>query len=173
MVISIHWVTALLVLTAFLMAPEESEGRPGEELAGQFHEILGLTIFLLTLLRLVWKCFAATPALPSAPRWMELGSKVVQWTLYGLLLATPLTAIAGVWLEGHALNLGVFGDIPPMVPKYPDAGESVTEIHTVMGDALIWLAGLHATAALFHHFVLRDDVLLFMLPIRWLRKRLS
>ena len=77
---------------------------------------------------------------------------------------TPVSAIAGAWLEGHPLTLGILGNVPPMVPEFHAAGQVVANIHTYLGDAIVWLAGLHAAAALFHHFVLHDGVLLSMLP---------
>src|SRR5207302_6396588 len=84
-----------------------------------------------------------------------------------------LTAIAGAWLEGHPLTLGILGDVPPMISEAHAAGQALAQIHTILGDAVVWLAGFHAAAALFHHFVLRDEVLLSMLPARWRRRRLS
>jgi len=171
--VSIHWLTAVLVIAAFVMGPEGSEEgnySTGEELGRQIHESLGAAVLCLTLARLVWKFFAVAPQLPPAPRWMEVASKVVQWALYVLLVATPLTAVAGAWLEGHALDFGILGTIPPLVPESRGIGEAISELHGVLGDALVWLAGFHAAAALVHHFFLRDEVLLSMLPVRWLRR---
>jgi cytochrome b561 len=80
-----------------------------------------------------------------------------------------MTAIAGAWLEGHPLTLGILGNVPPMIPEAHATGQAVAKIHTILGDAVVWLAGLHAAAALFHHFVLRDAVLWSILPARWRR----
>ena len=100
---------------------------------------------------------------------MEPVSRIVQGLLYALLFATPMTAVAGAWLEGHPLTLGLLGNVPPMIPETHAAGRVVAEVHTFLGDTILWLAGLHAAAALFHHFVLRDAVLLSMVPQRWRR----
>jgi cytochrome b561 len=78
-----------------------------------------------------------------------------------------LSAISGAWLEGHPLTLGVLGSVPPLLAKNAPLGHEIADIHGTLGDAILWLAGLHAVAALFHHFVLRDDVLLSMFPARW------
>jgi cytochrome b561 len=58
-----------------------------------------------------------------------------------------------------------------VIPEAHAAGQAVAKIHTILGDAVVWLAGFHTAAALFHHFVLRDEVLLSMLSPRWRRLR--
>jgi cytochrome b561 len=86
--------------------------------------------------------------------------------LYVLLFAVPLTAITGAWLEGHPLTLLGGVAIAPWLAESHASGAQIAEIHTWLGDAILWLAGLHALAALAHHFLLRDGVLLSMLPGR-------
>lgn len=172
--LAFHWVSAVLVVVAFTLGPGGSEARvysAAKDFDREWHEVLGLTVLSLTLIRLAWRSFAGTPKLPPSARWMHLSSRVVQGLLYGLLLAVPLSAITGAWLEGHPLTLGVLGEIAPLLPKNESLGHNVAEIHTWLGDAILWLAGLHAAAALFHHFVLRDDVLWAMLPGRWRPQR--
>lgn len=166
---ALHWLTAVLVLAAFIMGPGGSEQRvysAAKDFDRQIHEVLGLTVFGFTLLRLLWRALAAAPQLPALPRWMHWASRTVQGLLYALLVATPVSAIAGAWLEGHALTLGMLGNVPPMIPESHAAGQTVAKIHTILGDSIVWLAGFHAAAALFHHFVLRDEVLGSMLPQR-------
>jgi cytochrome b561 len=100
------------------------------------------------------------------PAWMELGAKLGHWTIYALLVLVPLTAILGAWFEGHPLTMLVVGNIQPWVPQSRQLGLALANIHGRLGDVLIWLAGLHAAAALYHHFWRRDAVLLSMLPGR-------
>ena len=108
--------------------------------------------------------------------WMKLAATLTHCALYALLIAIPSTAILGAWWEGHALTLLGGLTFAPMLAQAHDLGATVADIHTYLGNAIIWLAGLHAVAALFHHFVLRDRVLLFMLPdwqplrAQWLRR---
>jgi len=172
--IAFHWVTAILVVAAYTLGPGGSESRvysAAKDFDRQWHEVLGLAVLLLTIVRLVWRGFAGTPQLPPSPRWMHLTSKAVQGLLYLLLLAVPVSAMTGAWLEGHPLTLGVLGEIPPLLSKNHALGERIAELHTWLGDAILWVAGAHAAAALFHHFVLRDDVLLAMVPERWRTRR--
>lgn len=164
-----HWLTAILVLLAFIFGPEGSEQRvylPTHDFERQLHETLGLCVLALAVLRLLWRMLDRRPEPEPLARWMELSSKAVQVALYGLLFAVPLTAITGAWLEGHPLTLlGGLQIAPPIGPSH-GSGQTIAEIHAWLGDAILWLAGLHAAAAIYHHLVLKDGVLLSMLP-RW------
>jgi cytochrome b561 len=165
-----HWVTAVLVVAAFTLGPGGSEERvyaAARDADRQLHETLGLCVFVLVILRMIWRSLDKRPDPPLVPRWMGVGAKLVQLTLYALLVTVPLTAIAGAWLEGHDLTLVAGGRIAPLLPTAHTAGEALAELHGWLGDLILWLAGLHAVAALYHHFLLKDGVLVSMLP-RWL-----
>jgi cytochrome b561 len=56
--------------------------------------------------------------------------------------------------------------IPPPISEHHAVGKTIAEIHTWLGDTILWVAGLHAVAGLYHHFVLKDGVLTSMLPLR-------
>ncbi|MGE5641112.1 MAG: cytochrome b [Clostridia bacterium] len=171
--IALHWLTALLVVAAFTLGPGGSETRvysAAKDFDRNLHEALGLTVFALTLLRLVWRAAGGAGPELEVPRWMAVASRSVQGALYVLLLAVPLTAIFGAWLSGHPLTLGILGNIPPPVAESHAFGRQLAKVHEYLGDTILWVAGAHAAAALFHHFILRDTVLLSMLP-RWRGRR--
>ena len=166
---SIHWLTALLVLVAFVYGPGGSEQHvylPARDFDRQLHETLGLCVFGLVLLRVLWRMADTRPAPVPVARWMGIAAKAVQGLLYLLLFAVPLTAIAGAWLEGHPLTLLGGLQIAPRLAESHALGDKIAEVHTWLGDLILWLAVFHALAALFHHFVKRDGVLVSMLP-RW------
>ena len=98
------------------------------------------------------------------PSWMRRSAKGVHGLLFLLLLAVPLTAVTGAWLEGHSLTFVAGLRIAPLLPEAHAAGAVIAEIHTWLGDAILWVAGSHASVALLHHYVLRDRVLQSMLP---------
>jgi cytochrome b561 len=163
----LHWATAILVVVAFIYGPGGSEQRVysvARTFDRELHETLGLCVFALVAVRLVWRSFTSRPDPPDVPRWMGFIAKAVQACLYVLLLALPITAIAGAWLEGHPLTLLGGVEVSPQIGEAHDLGATIATIHTWLGDAILWLAGAHALAALYHHFVLKDGVLLSMLP---------
>jgi cytochrome b561 len=169
----LHWVTAILVLVAFIYGPGGSEERvyaPVRDFDRQFHETLGLSALALVAVRVLWRMVDTRPEPPPVTRWMSVAAKFVQVALYVLLFAVPFTAMAGAWLEGHSLTLLAGVEIPPLVNVSHKAGATIASIHTWLGDTILWVAGLHALAGLYHHFILKDGVLASMLP-RWLRIR--
>ena len=171
--LTLHWVTAVFVLVAFIYGPGGSETRvyaASRDFDRQLHETLGLVVFLLAVLRVIWRLAATTPEPPPAARWMTVAARGLQLSMYLLLFALPLTAAAGAWLEGHPLTLLAGIQIGPLLTESHEVGAAIAEVHTWLGDAILWLAGVHALAALYHHFVLRDRVLASMLP-RWLLRR--
>jgi len=164
-----HWVTAILVVAAYIYGPGGSEQRvysPARDFDRQLHETLGMCVFALVVMRVLWRTVDVHPEAPPNPRWMGLAAKAAHWALYLLLFSLPLSAISGAWLEGHPLTLLVGVKIPPLLAASHDAGAKIATLHTWLGDAILWVAGLHAIAALYHHIVLKDGVLASMLP-RW------
>ena len=162
-----HWATAILVVAAFVYGPGGSEQRVyslAKDFDRQLHETLGKGVLAVALIRVAWRAFDAAPNHPPMPPWIRLSSKVVHAMIYILLLAVPLTAISGAWLEGHPLTFLGNVRIGPLLTDAHDVGSAIASIHTWLGDTLLWVAGVHATAALYHHFVLRDGVLRSMLP---------
>ena len=164
---SFHWLSAILVLVTFIL----SEGGPESRIFSDtnrttltIHESLGTAVFILTVIRLIWRAFDRQPSPVPMPAWMHLASILTHWVLFGLLVLVPVTAIAGSWLEGHALSLYIFGDYGSPIGSSALIGKAILGIHPLLGDAIIWIAGLHAAAALFHHFILKDGVLKAMLP---------
>src|SRR6202521_3807782 len=85
-----HWVTAAFVLVAFTFGPGGSEQRVyahASDFDRQLHETLGLCVFALVVMRVLWRMVDAPPDPPQVPRWMGLAAKAVQGALYVLLFA--------------------------------------------------------------------------------------
>ena len=162
----LHWLTVIFVGAAYLLGEGGPESRIySDERATQLnlHETFGMAVLAVFVLRLLWRFFERPPEVPMAP-WMRLLSRLVHVALYALLAALPLTAVFGAWLEGHPVTLLGLGEIGPFFTLNHDLGHQLSEIHETLGDVIIWLAGFHAAAALYHHFFLRDRVLVTMLP---------
>ncbi len=170
---AIHWITALVVVAAFVYGPGGSEQRvyaPARDLDRQLHETLGMTVFVLVIARVLWRAVDIRPDPPPVSRWMGRAATAVQVTLYVLLFAVPLTAIFGAWLEGHPLTLLQGVQVASPIGTSHQLGTTLASVHGWLGDTILYVAGLHAAAGLFHHFVVKDGVLMSMLP-RWSRGR--
>lgn len=174
----LHWLTAIAVTIAFILGPGGFGRlmRQGVDPATRsdivWHESLGILVLVLTVLRLAW--MAARPAAPrfQMARWLHAAAKLVRVALWALLLALPATALLALGSEGHPLTLlgGLRIDRMPFIAQSPIAGlADWGEVHQFLGDSIMWLAGLHAVAAIYHHVVLKDGVLMAMLP--WARSR--
>src|SRR5205823_1480720 len=128
----LHWTTVILVVVAYIVSVGGSETRiysSANDFSRSLHELLGMSVFLLTLTRVCWRAIFSAPTSPEMPVWMELGAKLGHWMLYALLVLVPLTAILGAWLEGHALTLLVLGNIQPWVPQSRQLGLALANIH--------------------------------------------
>ncbi len=164
-----HWLTAILVTTAFIYGPGGSALQvysAAQDADRRLHESLGLAVFVLALLRLSWRAFDQRPRAPAGPIWQSRLAAAVQVALYALMFALPITAVMGAWLAGHPVTLLGRVEFASPFPAAHDLGSALAQVHGWLGDAILWLAGLHAAAAVFHHWMLKDGVLVSMLP-RW------
>lgn len=172
---TLHWLTAIAVITAFILGPEHfgREMHQGLDPATRWdivvHETLGLLVMALTLLRLVW--VALRPAQPrfDMPGWMHLTARATHGLLWLMLLAVPMSALLALGSEGHPLTLlgGLRINEMPVIAQSPLADlADWGDVHGMLGDMILWVSGLHAVAALYHHFFLKDGVLLSMLRSR-------
>lgn len=162
-----HWLTAILVAAAYLLGeggPESRVFAPERALTLSAHETLGSLVLLLLLLRLGWRLIDHLPQGPPMPLLMRAPARLVHIALFLLLALVPLTAILGSWYSEHPLTLLGVGSVGSFVAPAPQFGNTLLGLHGALANAILILAGLHALAALFHHFVLRDRVLLSMLP---------
>ncbi|MDD2913755.1 MAG: cytochrome b [Gallionella sp.] len=165
--ISLHWMTAGLVLITFPLGVY-MHGLALSPLKLQlisYHKWLGVTIFLLTVARLAWRATHTPPPLPETiPLWQQRVAHGVHLLLYLLLFAIPLSG----WLMSSAKGFPVvylgLVQLPDLVGKDKVLGELLTEVHEMLNFGLLALVGMHAAAALKHHFIERDATLRRMLP---------
>lgn len=165
-----HWAVVVLVVAGWALGTfgEELPRGAGRDLAFFIHVSAGLLVLALFLPRIVWRVVDAPPPPEPMPfgRWPERFAAVAHYALYALVLAVPLAGIAAQFSRGEALPvLGLVTVASPMTAVRATA-RSVKEVHEVLANALFILALLHAAAALFHHWILRDRTLIRMLPGR-------
>ncbi|MEP9368584.1 cytochrome b/b6 domain-containing protein [Xanthobacter sp. VNH20] len=164
---SLHWLTVALVLTVYgltYVVDLFARGTPERGAVWGLHISFGLVLLVVVLWRLVVRAVGPLPA-PSAAlsRLMYIASHAVHMILYVLLIATPVLGITMTFLRGQSISL--FGLLTIASPFTPDRdfARQVLWVHENSANLLMIVAALHALAALYHHFVRKDDVLQRML----------
>ena len=163
--IALHWLTVVLVLSQFALA--ETWGwfaRPTRHLMIVTHMSFGIILSAVIVIRIVWRLIPGHQMPSSASGWTELAAKAVHYLLYAMLALEAVLGFVLRWSGNESMSF--FGLLlpPPFAPFSKPAHHLVGEIHNLNGWAIIVLATGHAAAALYHHYVLRDQVLSRMLP---------
>jgi cytochrome b561 len=163
----LHWAVAVCVLTTAAVAITMiriGEG-PAQDFLFNFHKSLGVLILTLMILRVINRLAVGAPIPePGIEPWQQTLSGIVHTSLYVLLLA--MAVVGYVANSAYGASTPVFGlfELPPIVAKNEPLSETLFAIHRWVGWLLIALIVMHISAALFHHFVRRDNVLRRMLP---------
>lgn len=176
--VTLHWVIALLIIAMIPLGFFMGDLPPTIKFdAYTLHKSLGILVLAFSVFRVIWRFLNPPPALPvQMPAWEKLAARVSHWALYFLILALPLTG----WLMVSASRKypTIFfwsGEVPflplpePMLNK--DTAHMFNETHELLAFIAIALVGLHLSAALKHHFVDRDSVLVRMMPSFLLKNR--
>ena len=164
-----HWASVALIITQFVLA-NKAEGLPlgpAKIATLATHKSIGMTVFGLAILRLIWRWFNPVPGMPATtPAWQRWAAHVSHWALYGLIMITPIIG----WLMSSARNFPVswFGlfTLPDFVEPDTARYEFFHTTHEVLATTLFVVAIVHAAAALKHHFFDKDNVLRRMLPVK-------
>jgi len=130
-----------------------------------WHKWVGVTTFLLVWLRLFWRVTHRPPALPaSQPKLMQRAANAGHFLLYGLMIIIPLSG----WLMSSAKGIQTvwFGvlPIPDLLSKNKEVGNLLKSIHENLNFLFVAVIAGHIGAALKHHFIDKDDILIRMLP---------
>jgi cytochrome b561 len=163
--IALHWVTAFLVVANFALAQTwDCFAKPTSELMEDTHMSFGVLLAAVVVARIVWRLIPGRQVAALEAGWVRLASKTTHYLLYALLIAEAGLGFAFRWGAGRPMEFFGFG-IPPMIAEMarPERRQ-LREFHEWIGWTIIILAALHAAAALYHHYVVRDRVLERMLP---------
>lgn len=173
--IILHWVMAIgiaaLAIIGLVMVHAKLDPMRLFQLY-QLHKSIGVTVLLVAVLRLSWRLGRRPPPLPnSMPPIEQAAAAGGHLVLYLLLFALPLSGWALVSSSVFNIPTVLYGVIPwphlPVLSTLADKApvEALLKIiHAYGAYALIAIVGLHAAAALRHHFIVKDDVLLRMIP---------
>ena len=157
-----HWGMALLVLASLAMievrgwAPKGSALRAGLR---DWHAQAGLVVLALVWFRLFWRLVNIQPTIvPPLPVWQLRAAHVVEWTFYTLMVVLSVLGVAMMQADGKMVSL-LGASLPPMVAVDRAWAHRLEDIHEWLGNAMMALIAAHVGAALWHHFVRRDNTL--------------
>jgi len=166
--IMLHWVTVLLITIQFASIWAREAISHQSDLAAlllSLHRAMGLLTWTVVAAGLIWRrYFAYVPDFPTnMPIVQQLVAKANEHSLYILLLVVPATGLARALLRGRPLDLLIWR-VPALMNPHPALRSVFAAAHEAAATVLMILIGLHIGAELFHHAILRDDVLQRMTP---------
>lgn len=164
--IALHWITAVLVLCMIVVGITMVQLPQGDlqNLLFNLHRSTGVLIFPLVLIRLIWRWRNPPPPLPDdMPTLQKLAAHLNHYALYALLLINPLLGWWATSAYGAAVNVFWLFELPPIVEQNRPFSETLLLFHRIVGITIALLVVVHIAAALYHHFIRRDRILLRML----------
>jgi cytochrome b561 len=166
LMIVLHWLIALGIIGLLglgLYMVGLPKGLPIKSTLLNLHKSLGMTVFLLVLLRIAARAVLHRPPLPPMPAWQRAAARTTQGLLYVGMVAMPLAGYLGSSFNRYGTRFwGIL--LPQWGWDDPHLRELFFGIHEVIGYVLIALIVLHVAGALKHQWVDRDNLLARMLP---------
>ena len=163
----LHWAIVLLIVPQYFLADAADELEAGAEKLQllNWHKSLGLTVLLLALVRIAWKVINRPhPAPLGDVIWQRKAATAGHVLLYALILLQPVTGWIMSSAAGSPISLFGWVSFPALVAKDHALHETFEAVHESVFYVLLAVALVHIAAALYHHWVLKDNVLRRMLP---------
>jgi cytochrome b561 len=163
----LHWLVFILVALGYAtieLRGEFERGSLARTLMVQSHFWIGISVLALLAPRL-WLRFrrGVPPISPALPGWQAWVSRLMHGLLYGFLLVQPVLGLMTAWTDGKQILLpGLNVALPALMAPDPALASRLEDWHETLGSAFYWVIGLHIVAALYHHFLRRDDTLVRM-----------
>jgi cytochrome b561 len=161
----LHWFMAAIIVVTWSIAIVVSDMplSPVRIAGYSWHKWLGMTVFFLVFLRLMWRAIHPAPKLEiTMPLWQERAMQVTHFALYLLMIALPLVGWLMSSAKGYTVNYFGLFDLPDLLPKDKALGHQLKEVHEYLAFLLAALVGLHVLAALKHQFIDKDGLLVRM-----------
>ena len=163
---TLHWLTASLVLFTLPLGLVIANdwGGPLQDQLYNLHRSIGALLLPIVIARLGYRIGHPPPPLPDdIPAAQQQAAPATHWALYALLTVQPF--VGWIATSAYGAPITVFGlfELPPIWPQDRALSEQLFLVHQVMGAAIAAFATVHIAAALFHHFVRRDGVLIRMI----------
>jgi cytochrome b561 len=162
----LHWSIVILVIVQYFLAETADELPDGPDKLEWLtrHKSVGLLVFMLAVARIVWKIAHKGLPAPVGEGRLKKAAAAGHGLLYLLILALPFSGWAMTSAAGYPASFFGWFEFPALVAENHDLHERLEGVHEALFYAVVVVAVGHALAALYHHFVLKDDVLRRMSP---------
>jgi cytochrome b561 len=166
----LHWLMLLLLVAVYAcidlreIYPKGSDPR---EALKAWHFMLGLSVLGLVGLRVIARLLSGPipPIEPVPAKLQHLSAALIHLALYALLIGMPLAG--WLLLSASGKPIPFFGlQLPALIGENKELAKQIKEVHETVGTIGYFLVGIHAAAALAHHYLIKDNTLLRMLPAR-------
>lgn len=165
--IGLHWLMLALLIGVYAcinLTDLYPKGSAPREALKEWHFMLGLSVLVLVAARLLNRLLGRDPAVvPPLPMWQARLARLLHIALYALMIVMPI--LGWLTLSAAGKPIPFFGfQLPALLAENKDLAGQLKEVHETIGTVGYFLIGAHALAALFHHFIARDNTLVRMLP---------
>lgn len=153
-----HWISALLLLLtwALIFLYHNTDDR----LYIGLHKSFGISLLFWMIARVINRFFTKAPPPVPMPVWQSILSKLSHFSLYALLIAMPLAGLLMSVYGGRPVDIFGLFEIPVFVTPDRGAARLYNDIHTdIIWPMIIAFTLVHIGAALYHHFVKKDQLL--------------
>ena len=161
-----HWTMAIILLCLLTIGYWLKDlGIPALYKA---HKAIGFLILLLVVARLLWRFANITPKYDeSLPKWMINAGNMMHYCLYALMIIVPFSAFIASNAKQYPVSFLFLFDMPSLFKNAdPELAKQLMEAHSITATILLWAVIVHAAAALYHHFIKKDNILQRMLPFK-------
>lgn len=163
--ISLHWLVFLLVVLAYCtMELRDFAPRSYRSLINTVHFTCGISVLILMVVRLVVRILYPAPPIVPKPHPAIIGiSHLIHTLIYLLFISLPILGLLSVYYWGsewHAFGLAM----PFRIEPDEDFAYTLKSWHELLANTGYFLVGIHAAGALFHHYFIKDNTLLRMMP---------
>ncbi|MCK5324680.1 MAG: cytochrome b [Woeseiaceae bacterium] len=158
----LHWLVAIGIIALLYLGLQQSglEKGPDKTAIRELHGSIALLVFVLMSVRIVWRFMNEVPAHPEGmPGWQRVSATLIHWGIYIAVFVQLISGATTVATGGKALAFFGLLSIPLPIAENRDNHEFWEEIHEFTWIIVATLLVVHVLAALYNHFVARNDVL--------------
>ncbi|KAB7895943.1 cytochrome b561 [Rouxiella sp. S1S-2] len=165
--IALHWLIFLLVAATYSTIELRGyipKSLPQHQWLTLLHFSFGASVLAMMVLRVFVRLMYVTPAINPAPKvWQHRLGELMHLTVYILFISIPILGVLSLYFKGDVWTLFTL-NMPVSFEHNPLLSKKIKSLHELMANCGYYLIGLHAAAALFHHYCLHDNTLLRMMP---------